>query len=76
MYNWSKMTGKLEGIPALNTDTTSNKYCQSMNKNSDPTKKEDPQYDYIRIERRYANCSHPYTKQGCCDICGKDLIGE
>ena len=21
-------------------------------------------------------CYHPYTKQGCCDICGKDLIGE
>ena len=26
------MTGKLEGIPALNTDTTSNKFCQAMSK--------------------------------------------
>ena len=34
LYNWSVMTGKLEGIPALNTDTTSNKYCIKM--------KEDP----------------------------------
>ncbi len=31
-YKWSKMTGKLEGIPALNTDTTSNKFCQAMSK--------------------------------------------
>ena len=21
-------------------------------------------------------CDHPYRKQGCCDTCGKDLIGE
>ena len=35
MYKWSKMTGKLDGIPALNTDTTSNKYCQSMSKKKD-----------------------------------------
>ena len=21
-------------------------------------------------------CSHPYIKQGCCDLCGKDMIGE
>ena len=32
MYHWSKMSGKLIGIPALNTDTTSNKYCQKMSK--------------------------------------------
>ena len=33
MYHWSKMSGKLIGIPALNTDTTSNKYCIKMSKN-------------------------------------------
>ncbi len=32
MYHWSKMSGKLVGIPALNTDTTSNKYCKKMSK--------------------------------------------
>ena len=32
MYHWSKMSGKLIGIPALNTDTTSNKYCIKMSK--------------------------------------------
>jgi len=32
MYHWSKMSGKMDGIPALNTDTTSNKYCQKMSK--------------------------------------------
>jgi len=32
MYHWSKMSGKLEGIPALNTDTTSNEYCKKMSK--------------------------------------------
>ena len=34
-YKWSKMSGKLEGIPALNTDTTSNKFCQAMSKRKD-----------------------------------------
>jgi len=29
------MSGKLEGIPALNTDTTSNKFCQAMSKRKD-----------------------------------------
>ena len=32
---WSVMSGKLEGIPALNTDTTSNKYCISQAGNKD-----------------------------------------
>ena len=32
MYHWSKMSGKLKGIPALNTDTTSNEYCKKMSK--------------------------------------------
>ena len=33
---WSKMSGKMEGIPALNTDTTTNKFCiaKSKDKNS------------------------------------------
>ena len=35
VYKWSKMSGKLEGIPALNTDTTSNKFCQAMSKRKD-----------------------------------------
>ena len=34
-YRWSVMTGKLEGIPALNTDTTTNKFCQAMSKKED-----------------------------------------
>lgn len=34
-YKWSKMTGKLEGIPALNTDTTTNKYCIKMKDEKD-----------------------------------------
>tara|TARA_R110002074_G_scaffold401548_1_gene600037 strand:+ start:132 stop:314 length:183 start_codon:yes stop_codon:yes gene_type:complete len=28
------------------------------------------------LNDKYKNCSHPYRKMGCCDICGKDLIGE
>ena len=33
---WSVMSGKMEGIPALNTDTTTNKFCiaKSKDKNS------------------------------------------
>jgi len=29
---WSKMTGKMDGIPALNTDTTTNKFCIAKSK--------------------------------------------
>ena len=29
---WSKMSGKMEGIPALNTDTTTNKFCIAKSK--------------------------------------------
>ena len=32
---WSKMSGKLEGVPALNTDTTSNKFCIERSKDKD-----------------------------------------
>ena len=27
-------------------------------------------------ERKFKDCKHPNTKQGCCDFCGKDMIGE
>jgi hypothetical protein len=29
-----------------------------------------------QIENKYKNCRHPHRKMGCCDNCGKDLIGE
>ena len=29
-----------------------------------------------KLKEKYENCSHPYRKMGCCDICGKDLVGE
>ena len=32
---WSVMSGKLQGISALNTDTTSNSYCKAMSKKQD-----------------------------------------
>ena len=32
LLKWSKMSGKLHGLPALNTDTTSNKFCISRSK--------------------------------------------
>lgn len=32
MYNWSKSTGKMSGIPSLNTDTTTNEFCKKMSK--------------------------------------------
>ena len=32
MIHISTMTGKLEGIPAINTDTTSNPFCKQMSK--------------------------------------------
>ena len=31
---WSVMSGKMIGIPALNTDTTSNKFCMSQAKDT------------------------------------------
>lgn len=44
-----------------------------------PTEKQmNEMYDYYVKQKKtdYANCTHPYRKQGCCDLCGKDLIGE
>jgi hypothetical protein len=35
MLKISVMSGKLEGIPALNTDTTSNEFCIKMSANED-----------------------------------------
>jgi len=32
---WSVMSGKMKGIPALNTDTTTNKFCIAMSKKKD-----------------------------------------
>ena len=32
LLKWSKMSGKLNGLPALNTDTTSNKFCIARSK--------------------------------------------
>jgi hypothetical protein len=32
---WSVMSGKMTGIPALNTDTTTNKFCIAMSKKKD-----------------------------------------
>lgn len=32
MYKWSKSSGKMKGIPSLNTDTTTNPFCQKMSK--------------------------------------------
>ena len=34
LLRWSKMSGKLEGLPALNTDTTSNKFCIERSKDT------------------------------------------
>ena len=34
LLKWSKMSGKLEGLPALNTDTTSNKFCIERSKDT------------------------------------------
>ena len=27
-------------------------------------------------KRKFKECKHKNTKQGCCDFCGKDMIGE
>tara|TARA_R110002110_G_scaffold185473_1_gene392578 strand:+ start:2331 stop:2522 length:192 start_codon:yes stop_codon:yes gene_type:complete len=27
-------------------------------------------------DRKFKDCKHPHRKQGCCDFCGKDLVGE
>ena len=27
-------------------------------------------------EDKFKDCKHPNTKQGCCDFCGKDIVGE
>jgi hypothetical protein len=29
-----------------------------------------------KANRKFKDCLHPFTKQGCCDFCGEDLVGE
>ena len=59
-YKWSTMSGKLEGIPALNTDTTSNKYCQSMSKKEDTICSDCYSWEMLQTFRK--NCVPRFRK--------------
>ena len=39
-------------------------------------KSKDYQDKFDRIFKKKERCTHDYIKQGCCDMCGKDMIGE
>ena len=59
-YKWSTMSGKLKGIPALNTDTTSNKYCQVMSKREDTICFQCYSYEMLQTFRK--NCVPRFKK--------------
>ena len=59
-YKWSTMSGKLEGIPALNTDTTSNKYCQAMSKKEDTICSDCYSWEMLQTFRK--NCVPRFRK--------------
>ena len=51
---WSKMSGKLDGIPALNTDTTSNKFCISRSKDKNSICSQCYSWNMLRTFRKSA----------------------
>ena len=51
---WSKMSGKMEGIPALNTDTTTNKFCIAMSKKKDSICSECYSWNMLKTFRKSA----------------------
>jgi hypothetical protein len=57
---WSKMTGKLEDIPALNTNTLTNKFCKAMRKREDSICSKC--YSFYMLERYRKNCADAWEK--------------
>ena len=51
---WSKMSGKMVGIPALNTDTTTNKFCIAKSKDKDSICSECYSWNMLKTFRKNA----------------------
>ena len=52
-------------------------YRKPSFKNPSTLKQKLRKYNGNNIDDMYdIRCTHPVTKMGICDICGKDLIGE
>lgn len=51
---WSVMSGKMEGIPALNTDTTTNKFCIAKSKDKDSICSECYSWNMLKTFRKNA----------------------
>ena len=61
MYKWSKSTGKMSGIPSLNTDTTTNEFCIKM-KDTDTICGRC--YSWRMMTTFYKNCADRWKKNG------------
>ena len=64
MLKISKMSGKLEGIPAINTDTTSNPFCQKMNKSDKKDLICVKCYSFKMLETFRKNCVPVFQENG------------
>lgn len=47
-----------------------------IQKNAEGVAEFSKEFNKALREDKFKDCLHPNTKQGCCDFCGKDMVGE
>lgn len=62
MMKWSVMTGKLKGIPSLNTSPLDNKFCEAMSKKKDSIC--GSCYSISMLTRHRKSCREPWKING------------
>lgn len=72
MIKISNMTGKLEGMPAINTNTLTNNFCKKMHKNVHPQSICAQCYSFRMLETYRANCATAWQKNS--DILSKSVL--
>ena len=72
MLKISTMTGKLKGIPAINTNTLTNEFCQKMHSSSSQCICTDC-YSFAMLQGSRKNCQPAWQLNS--DILSSDLLG-
>ena len=70
----SKMSGKLEGVPALNTNTLTNPFCKKMHASTREDSICSKCYSFSMLETYRANCADAW--QNNSDILSRSIIDE
>ncbi len=74
MLKISKMTGKLEGIPALNTNTLTNSFCKKASANQHPKSICGQCYSVSMLKTYRSNCAEAWQKNS--DILSHSIIQD